>query len=32
MTVDAIAAPTDEERARPYRWRFGRRLPAPGRR
>lgn len=26
-----IAAPTDEEKARPYLWRFWRRLPAPGR-
>lgn len=26
-----IAAPTDEEKARPYLWRFWRRLPSPGR-
>lgn len=26
-----ISAPTDEERARPYLWRFWRRLPKPGR-
>ena len=29
--VIPIAAPTDEERARPYLWRFWRRLPAAGR-
>jgi polyphosphate:AMP phosphotransferase len=28
--VISIAAPTDEEKARPYLWRFWRRLPAPG--
>lgn len=27
----AIAAPTEEERARPYLWRFWRHIPAPGR-
>jgi polyphosphate:AMP phosphotransferase len=29
-TVVPIAAPTDEERAQPYLWRFWRNLPAPG--
>jgi polyphosphate:AMP phosphotransferase len=28
--VQAFAAPTDEERARPYLWRFWRTLPRPG--
>jgi AMP-polyphosphate phosphotransferase len=31
FTVHPIAAPTDEEKSRPYLWRFWRRLPAPGR-
>jgi polyphosphate:AMP phosphotransferase len=31
FTVHPIGAPTDEEKARPYLWRFWRRLPAPGR-
>lgn len=31
FTVHPIAAPTDEEKVRPYLWRFWRRLPAPGR-
>lgn len=31
FTVHPIGAPTDEENARPYLWRFWRRLPAPGR-
>ena len=30
FTAVPIAAPTDEERARPYLWRFWRHLPAPG--
>src|SRR5262249_37530485 len=30
-TVTAIAAPTDEERARPYLWRFWREIPRRGR-
>lgn len=31
FTVHPIGVPTDEERVRPYLWRFWRRLPAPGR-
>jgi len=31
FTVHPIGAPNDEEKARPYLWRFWRRLPAPGR-
>lgn len=31
FAVHSIAAPSDEERVRPYLWRFWRRLPAPGR-
>lgn len=31
FTVHPIGAPNDEENARPYLWRFWRRLPAPGR-
>jgi len=31
FTVHSIGAPTDEEKVRPYLWRFWRRLPAPGR-
>ena len=31
FTVHSIAAPSDDEKSRPYLWRFWRRLPAPGR-
>jgi AMP-polyphosphate phosphotransferase len=31
FTVHSIAAPSDDEKRRPYLWRFWRRLPAPGR-
>ncbi len=31
FTVHPIGAPTDEEKSRPYLWRFWKRLPAPGR-